>query len=427
MKYFCYLASPVYLLSFIVSIVFTSCIDDLTYSQIEQENCIGEYNDLVQQTYTITPDFSTDSLNYRISVSGDRFSEKALGEILSTDDGSIQEISNKEIFFTPDANAKPPYKFYICKSGSHIISIGRWNKITDSLFIMPAKGAKMVVNGKQLYIYGGFDGESYRRDLHRYDLAAGSSTVLNTFHPARAYHAMSFNNNKLYVYGGHDGTIKHNDTRIYDIATNTWTNANPLQSPDFGRYYVAASASSTDMYVIGGYADTANPPIAENTNEIWRYNYSGNSWTLLDSNGPVRRHHAVVQAGDSIYLFGGYDSVLSGQLWQFSIASKIWTQIGDLSSISGTNGARFDPAFFYYNNALYVFGGLTANGYVNDLYKFDLNTQQWVVMESGATPRYQPVFAALDNYGLIVGLGRNYDGTTPVYLNDLWIYDPKGD
>ena len=124
MKYFCYLTSPFFLLLFIVSIAFSSCIDDSTFDQIQQENCIGEYNDQIQQTYTITPDFSTSSLCYKISVSGDQFSMEPLGEILSTDDGSIQEISNKEIFFTPDANAQPPCKFDICKSGSHTISIG---------------------------------------------------------------------------------------------------------------------------------------------------------------------------------------------------------------------------------------------------------------------------------------------------------------
>jgi hypothetical protein len=434
MKIFCYLKLPFFLLSFIVSIAFSSCIDNSTFDQIQQENCISEYKDQVQQTYTIKPDFSTDSLCYRISVSSDKFSTKPLAEILSTDDGSIEEISNKEIFFTPDSNAKPPYNFYICKSGSHTISIGKWNKITDSLFI-PARGAQMVVNGKQLYIYGGYDGLNYRTDLYRYDLTTGSSTVLNTFYPERAFHGMIFNNNKLYVYGGFgNSSVKHNDTQIYDIATDTWTNANPAASPTLARYHVATSASTTDMYIVGGYTSTGL-----NTNEIWNYNYSNNLWTLLDSSGPGRRQHAVVQTGDSIYLYGGYgpygysvDSVgvaksVSSLLYQFSITSKTWTQIGDLTDISSTNGARYYPAFFYYNNALYVFGGYTANGYQNDLYKFDLTTQQWVVMESGATPRYTPVFAALDNYGLIVGLGMNYDGTNNIYLNDLWIYDPKGD
>ncbi|PKL17310.1 MAG: hypothetical protein CVV49_11750 [Spirochaetae bacterium HGW-Spirochaetae-5] len=423
MKYFCYLTSPFFLLLFIVSIAFSSCIDDSTFDQIQQENCIGEYNDQIQQTYTITPDFSTSSLCYKISVSGDQFSAEPLGEILSTDDGSIQEISNKEIFFTPDANAQPPYKFDICKSGSHTISIGKWNKITDSLFI-PARGAQMVVDGKQLYIYGGFDGTNYRADLHRYDLTTGTSTVLNAGYPERAYHGMSLNNNKLYVYGGYStGAVKLNDTQIYDITTNTWANANPTVSPIDPRYYVATSASSTDMYVVGGYV---SPSII---NEIWVYNYSGNSWTLLDSSGPARRNHTVVQSGDSIYLFGGYEpvSTLTSQLYKFSITSKIWTQIGDLTDISSTYSDRAFHAFFYYNNALYVFGGRSGSVYLNDLYKFDLTTEQWVEMESGATPRIMSVFATLDNYGLIVGSGSNYLDGAFTYLNDLWIYDPKGD
>ena len=253
MKYLCYLKFPVFFLPFIVSIAFSSCIDNSTYNQIQQENCISEYKDLVQETYTIKPDFSTDSLCYRIAVSGDKFSAKPLAEILSTDDGSIEEISNKEIFFTPDVNAHPPYNFKICNADSYTITIGRWNKITDSLFI-PVRGAQMVVNGKQLYIYGGHNGTSYRADLSRYDLNSGTSTVLAPLYEARAFHGMSFHNNKLYVYGGYgNDAVKLNDTKIYDIATNTWTNANPTQSPADPRYYVATSASSTDMYVVGGY------------------------------------------------------------------------------------------------------------------------------------------------------------------------------
>jgi len=422
MKYYCYLISPVCLLSFIVSIAFTSCIDNSTFSQIQQENCISEYKDQVQQTYTITPDFSTDSLCYRISVSGDQFSAKPLAEILFTDDGSIQEISNKEIFFTPDVNAKPPYNFKICNADSYTITIGKWNKITDSLFI-PVRGAQMVVDGKQLYIYGGYDGTNFRPELMRYDLTTGTSTVLEPLYPARAYHAMSFNNNKLYVYGGLKAlgppAVLLDDTKIYDIETNTWEDPDPEDSPTPARYYAATSTSSTDMYVVGGWISGSA------TNEIWDYNYSNNSWTLLDSNGPALRNHTVVQSGDSIYLFGGYDYSL---LYQFSITSKTWDQIGDLSSILSTYGSRFGHAFFYYNNALYVFGGRSGlTAYLNDLSKFDLNTQQWEVMPLGATPRYLPVYATLNNYGLIVGLGYYYNGTNHIHLNDLWIYDPKGD
>ena len=138
-----------------------------------------------------------------------------------------------------------------------------------------------------------------------------------------------------------------------------------------------------------------------------------------------------MQSGDSIYLVGGYplsDPYPINYLYQFSITSQNWTQIGDLADISVAYGVRYCHAFFYYNNNLYIFGGKSgATTFLNDLYKFDLNTQQWDVMESGATPRYMPVFAALDNYGLIVGLGYRYDGTNHIYLNDLWIYDPKGD
>lgn len=84
--------------------------------------------------------------------------------------------------------------------------------------------------------------------------------------------------------------------------------------------------------------------------------------------------------------------------------AQTWTQLGTTGNIP----ARANASMIYHSgeNALYVFGGKTNDGFQNDLWKFDLSTNIWSeVVPTGELPaiRHTPdaVFDEVNNQMLI--------------------------
>ncbi|KAL6070689.1 kelch domain-containing protein 3 [Balamuthia mandrillaris] len=79
-----------------------------------------------------------------------------------------------------------------------------------------------------------------------------------------------------------------------------------------------------------------------------------------------------------LYLFGGCDKggAFLEDFYQLDLGKRDWTK---LTVENGPRGRHFHSMVLY-RNALYVFGG-KSNGYMNDLYCFNLATQQWRCVE----------------------------------------------
>ncbi len=93
-----------------------------------------------------------------------------------------------------------------------------------------------------------------------------------------------------------------------------------------------------------------------------------------------------------------------------------WQQVN--TPISPDN--RVGHSLTVINNVVYLFGGYTAAGLRNDLWKFDPVTNSWTNLGSGGPPaRIRHAAAAVDGKLVIHG---GTDGATK--LDDLWIYDP---
>jgi N-acetylneuraminic acid mutarotase len=179
-----------------------------------------------------------------------------------------------------------------------------------------------------------------------------------------------------------------------------------------------------ELYKFGG----AN--IGAVNNEIWKFNNNTKKWHWLkgspsnsdygvnvgnnmasSTNTPSgRKNFNYWQVGDYFYVYGGvgfYNSSFFNynfynDVWRYHIPSNSWICLksqGNLFAPLGNYGTLGVPninnfpqsrslaAGWYYNNKLYIFGGL-ANGInesLNDLWEFDLANNTWTWLKGSNT------------------------------------------
>lgn len=258
-----------------------------------------------------------------------------------------------------------------------------------------------------------------------------------------------------------------------------------------GARYIAVSWVGNDgnFWLFGGsgYASSGN---SGNLNDLWEYNPTTKTWTWqggsnqtnaygvygvqgvpASANIPGARLGAVSwrDLEGNFWLFGGFGNGEAGipgalnDLWKFNPTTKLWTWVNGskepgqtgIYGIKGVSNSLNSPAarlgpIGWADNAgnLWMFGGsndLTTLNDFNDLWKYDISTNQWTWMSGEST---------LNNFGIynIQGVtninsqpgsridaiswyesngtmwlfgGSGFDGIgTRGLLNDLWKYDP---
>lgn len=230
-------------------------------------------------------------------------------------------------------------------------------------------------------------------------------------------------------FGGSDNTGFRSDLWKYDPLTNMWT-------------WMKGSGLSNQSGIYGtiGIPAAANNPGGRIVPASWTDN-SGNFWMFGGSG-----RDATGAAGSMNDLWK-YDPVINQ--WTWMKGSNLINQAGvygvkGIPSIANTPGARYETSCTWVDNAgnLWLFGGDGMNSGIrfNDLWKYDITTNQWTWM-SGSNLTNQPgvygtqgipnstnipsarsVYTSWkDNNGdLWLFAGDQGGGGQP--LNDLWKY-----
>ena len=269
-----------------------------------------------------------------------------------------------------------------------------------------------------------------------------------------------------------------------------------------GRYGAAGwTDSAGNLWLSGGWGceslDTVGYPTSCYYNDLWKFDPATNEWTWMggsnladaagvygalgvegNGNVPGARAYAVswTDSTGDFWLFGGYGYDESGNLgllndlWKYDVSKGEWTWMGGSKTIAagGVYGTPQMPAAGNVPGArehasgwvdkqgnMWLFGGEgldSANqfGYLNDLWKFNPSTDQWVwmggssafagyggqpgVYEAWMTPaagnypggRQSATSWTDGNGNLWLFGGFGYDSTrTYGYLDDLWEYNPS--
>lgn len=201
------------------------------------------------------------------------------------------------------------------------------------------------------------------------------------------------NNGNLWMFGGRDNNNgTYSDLWEYNIATNEWTwmkgpgvvgisgtygtmgIGNPANNPGARREVNATwTDNNNDLWMFGGFEESTGFCFSD----LWKYDIAANEWTWMNgpntsgnagnwgtmgvastTNIPCGRRtycHWKDPNGD-LWFFGGNDETYSyNDLWKYNIASNEWTWMSGTSNPGdlGSSGPLCTPSTGYYPSARY--------------------------------------------------------------------------
>lgn len=285
------------------------------------------------------------------------------------------------------------------------------------------------------------------------------------------------------------GSMNGGATGVY----GTMGEASPLSVPG-GRLGAASWIDvNGDFWMFGGFGSDStgdNNNLSFSLNDLWKFSPNTGEWTWMGGSdtgdaagvygtlglgsinnipGPRWGASTWVDSSGKFWLFGGeFQQEYRGtawylnDMWVFDPASGEWTWVsgsnsGNVAGIYGTRGigdVGNTPGARIYavtwtdkNGILWLFGGESQNGLMNDLWKFDPATRIWTWVGGSSTPNASGIYGTLGipsaanipgarvfdtswtdwsgNLWLFGGTGYFAGGGGNGYiLNDLWMYRP---
>lgn len=145
-------------------------------------------------------------------------------------------------------------------------------------------------------------------------------------------------------------------------------------------------------------------------------------------NPPDKRAYAgmaFIKDSQCLYLFGGVNEFgdYFNDLWEFNLTQHIWTKVISLSSVKPQARVNFGMFLDDDTQTLYVFGGETKAGFVNDMWAMKPSLASWnQITQKGDIPPLVSFFAYnsftdLDNkLKFVVHTGRSISTVNDVYV-----------
>jgi len=196
---------------------------------------------------------------------------------------------------------------------------------------------------------------------------------------------------KLYKFGGGGWVVVgeqsawqiSNDLHEFDPATRVWQQLDGATGvtgiAPSARYSMGFSASNGSLFVSFGYGSSWE-------NDIFRYEISTKTWSELSSGNSWKKQFGQTMLGDTLYVFGGYDT--SFLALQTSDPAAQLTEVaaqGDVPTGNPPNAYIYSPALVAVGEKLVLFGGsVSSEGeccdwhVLNNLHLYSTHTNTWV-------------------------------------------------
>jgi N-acetylneuraminic acid mutarotase len=222
----------------------------------------------------------------------------------------------------------------------------------------------------------------------------------------------------MLVWGGTAGVLSGLNTGgRYNPTTDSWTPITTTGAPS-ARFLITPVWDGTEMLVWGGQAGTtffANGG---------RYNPATSTWTPISTTGTPsgRKGHTAVWDGTQMDVWGGVNGSLT---WfndggRYNPVSNLWTPISN--TLSNTPTARQAQVGVWSGTEMIVWGGVNANGILNDGARYNPVVNLWTPMIGDGAPvaRFGNPAVWTGSQMLMFG---GYDGNS--YYNDVYSYTPS--
>ncbi len=266
-----------------------------------------------------------------------------------------------------------------------------------------------------LYVHGGRyrDGTSGRYTLHddlwAFDFATDTWELLAEEGPGkRANHTLvaPAGGGRLVLYGGNDSTdgavfSPLGDSWAFDLAAGTWEELDTTNNPTDRLFHAATSSpDGFTMLVYGGGDESAfTGPFF---GDLWSLDLDSLDWSELHGERGAPDARIWANLGfhdDKVVMFGGHDDTALGntnQVWTYDPAADEWEEVqaGDALANDAVGFCDFpadfvDPdldaperrdanvAAISPEGDLWIFGGKTDCGSVNDVWSYNLANAAW--------------------------------------------------
>lgn len=271
-----------------------------------------------------------------------------------------------------------------------------WNEITplDGSAPAPRRHASAVYDASrhQMVIFGGENGTGRLADIWAFDLASNTWTDLTPAigtapsprrTPGSVYDPLG---DRMVTWAGQGGGF-FNDTWSFDLATNTWTEQTPTTVPN-PRYGVAVCYDPVtgELVTFAGFTN------AGRFDDTWRFDPVAETWTDATPAGtsPPKRclHSASYDSREHrMIMYAGQQNGPLDDIWAFDLTTDTWNDVTPVARPAG----RFFTAHVYdaLNHRSTIFGGqrgAAGGGATNEVWLFDLFTDEFVQMTPSGTP-----------------------------------------
>lgn len=178
---------------------------------------------------------------------------------------------------------------------------------------------------------------------------------------------------RLIVSHGFAKDGRHNDTWALDLKNKRWENITPAGDKPLNRCLLETDyAPATNLVYLFGGCSSGFGPCPQG--DLWSLDLGTNQWTLLSPDGatPSARENpslVVDSKTGNLILFGGKGGGPLDDLWVFDVKAKMWNQI----KVQGPSARKsHDAVYDAINDRVYLFGGSSGEGAVNDLWMLEL-------------------------------------------------------
>jgi N-acetylneuraminic acid mutarotase len=247
-----------------------------------------------------------------------------------------------------------------------------------------------VIFGDKLYVYGGHTTQgvlsnlisNVKSDFFEYDLKSRKWSSIEHPMGGKTEHKCVVYDNSLWFVGGYNGYDYTSDIYRFDPVSKI---AVPIETSGESfsrRSALTALVWKDNLYTFGGWNGFSRTWY----NDLHVFNFGKKQWRAINPSGKVpqkRTSHAAVVYGNKMYVFGGFSGEeYLNDLYEFDFETENWTDISGLckGDIPAPR-SRFCAAV--HGDCMYLLGGWNKVGYFNDFYMYNFNTRVWTNISNG--------------------------------------------
>lgn len=263
-----------------------------------------------------------------------------------------------------------------------------WNHIGPDQYGLIAPASALW--GRKLILSGGSDGFNNKSEIWRYQLNGGENwtvtpSSMEDMFFKRSHHTSNVYKDYLFTFGGKDSAGLEVQQLVDGDEHIIYQGAGPHK-----RMGHTATLRDEDLYIYGGFDLNTKTY----SSALWRANlrYGELDWELIQLESPAgkRAGHTSILYQDSLYIFGGQneDGYLS-DLWRYDFLTAEWIRCYMWSDKSYFPSARIGHVAVYWSDeGMYIWGGYGEHGFVNDMWRFDLQEEKWEQIFQGTVAGY---------------------------------------